>query len=245
MRSFVCWLLALSLCAQSQLVGPSTTVGASVYAISTGSPPSVTATGTAGTNSNVANLSATLTCASGSGAVLFVSWNSNANVVTVTDSAANSGWNSYGAVFNFNTSFYMQWFYNLNLASSIASLQANFTTANVPAVIVSYCASNITGKDFTQVSSTFSSTTTQTSGSFTTGTAAQVTFIGGGYAGISCVAGTNIIADSGWTAAAVAGNTFGCGAAVYRIFSTTQTGITGGTTSDSNSSGALLAVGFQ
>lgn len=117
-------------------------------------------------------------CSAGQAAFMGFAVNASGVSATASDSASNSGWGTYNATpYQSQTSYYLTWFVNYNLTSSITSATVSFTSGNYNAAVIALCVSGLSGKagDFTQSnSSTVSSTATFTSGSFTTAHANEI-----------------------------------------------------------------------
>jgi hypothetical protein len=107
--------------------------------------------------------------------------------------------------------------------------------------ITAYCISGVTTADFTLSTNSGGFNSALTSGSFTTGAAAEIVFIGSSNSG----SGGALTPGGSWL---TAGANYATGAAVsdmYQIFSTTQTGVTGSGTFAANCNWTTGTIGFH
>jgi hypothetical protein len=163
-------------------------------------PPAVVASGSGGTSSTVTSIAtgtggSAFSCAAGTTAVAFITMFA-AEPVTVSDSASNSGWTSYGPQYGSSGTGFGQWFYNPRLAASISSVTASFA-AQAWVGIIAHCVSGLsaTPADFAQANSIGTWGDTITGGSFATSSAQEIVFLGL----TDSNDGTQLAPGSGWS----------------------------------------------
>lgn len=214
------------------------------FASSVAATPSVTASGSGGTGQTVTSIStgtggSSFNCPAGSGAVAFVSLASSASV-TVSDSAGNSGWTSYGSQNGLSNSGYGQWFYNPRLAASVTSVTASWSPGQGYPGIIAHCISGLTASpaDFSAADSSSSYSTSVTGGTFTTTTAPEIVFLG-----VTNGGGATFSPASAWTLG-LNENSGGALATAYQILSSSQTGAASGALS-SSSAQETITIGLK
>lgn len=224
----------LALAQAGTTIAPKTTVLANTTLV-VGTSPGPALVGSIGTAQSNGPTITSLTTGTGSGATAFscaagdgvaLGFFQGATVTgTASDSASNSGWNVLNATPYGAGGYYLTWFYNLNLTSSISSVTVSFASTAIYAAIHAFCLSGLAGHtDFAQVQNSFGSTpATIASGSYSTTAAKEIV--------LSIQVNTNDNSCSTATSPAVLGSNYETSigfSSLYTIYSSTQSSITQG-----------------
>lgn len=190
------------------------------------------ATGTAGT---------AFSCASGNTEVAFVyDGGSTGGTFSVADSAANSGWASYGAKVTGASPYQYQVFVNFNIASSVTSVTASFTGTPSFYGVSTVCLSGTSHTDFAQVTASGGFNATITGANYTTTQATEISLSFIGMSGMATVtSGTGYTAFAAGIQPSIDGV-----AGMYQIFSSTQSGVHASGTSSSSVNWQIITVGL-
>ena len=225
-------LLAWSALAKGQLLAPLFTTTPSAAG------PTITAGTAADAWTTLTTLSATISCASGNMAVMWVSTTS-ALSMTPSDSAANAGWTATTQQTGAFSNIYVQFFYNTSLGSSVTSVKVTFTSTNVGISVLPACVSGLNAYDSgVYIGSYVVNATAVTSGTYSTANASE----------IACMFQRNS-SQSSFTATGPAAPlfndvTYPGGSVSCTTYSTTKSSVTQAGTLAAASYGDTLTVGI-
>lgn len=234
--AFVCCINAQSALTLLGAGGPAASGSTITCCTSYGSGNSIGGTSVAtGTNGTA------FSCAAGNTEVAFVYDGGMAGgTFSVVDSASNSGWSAYGTKDTTGNTFQTQVFVNFNIASSVTSVTASFTSMPSFYGVSALCLSGVTTIDFTQVIANGGFGTTITGGNYTTTHASEIAFAFIGMSGQ-----TTVTPDTGYTALGAGFQPSLDGiAGMYQIFSSTQSGVHASGVGGSGTNWKVVTIGL-
>ena len=181
-------------------------------------------------------------CSSGKAVAIYVcDAAKTGGTLSVSDSAGNSGYASYGSVYDATVSR-CQWFVNPNISASITSATASFSSSTSFTKLHAYCVSGLASSptDFTPVGKTGGFNTSLVAETFTTASASELVIVG------TIISGAGTITPSGsWVASTGMPSVADVGVDIYQIFSSVQTSQNGSGTLSLSNNWDTLSIGLK